>query len=279
MNLALIVFMRRAITKTEALIVAEMKKTFQQRQEKNPRYSLRAYARSLEIEASNLSEILSGKRALSIFVAEKILKHLDCSREQQDAMMNDFKVELDQAKRFRKQSSNEYLVEEEGFNEIATWYHMAILTFFETPHYDGTVQSVAKYFGMETDKVQSALDGLVKMGLLRLENGKYEKVAATYRAPKENPEKKQRVGSDQIVADSMDLAADLFTHYTYEEKEVWAAYMALNPARMSEARTYYREGVTKFLSSFSCTPGEESDVYQISFQMVPLKNAGTLFDK
>lgn len=271
--------MRRAITKTEAVIVAEMKKTFQQRQEKNPRYSLRAYARSLEIEASNLSEILSGKRALSLFVAEKILKHLDCSREQQDSMMSEFKLELDQAKKFRKQSSNEYLIEEEGFHEIATWYHMAILTFFETPHYDGTIESVAKYFGMESDKVKSALDGLVKMELLRMEEGRYEKVAATYRAPKENPEKKRRVGTDQIVADSMDLAADLSAHYTHQEKEVWATYMALNPARMGEARTYYREGVTKFVSSFSCTPGEESDVYQISFQMVPLKNAGSLFDK
>lgn len=45
---------------------------FNERKEKNSRYSLRAYARSLGVSSGQLSEILSGKRPLSHKLARRI---------------------------------------------------------------------------------------------------------------------------------------------------------------------------------------------------------------
>lgn len=45
---------------------------FNDRKEKNPRYSLRAFARSLGVSSGQLSEILSGKRPLSHKLARRI---------------------------------------------------------------------------------------------------------------------------------------------------------------------------------------------------------------
>ncbi|WP_413291098.1 helix-turn-helix transcriptional regulator [Bdellovibrio sp. HCB337] len=45
---------------------------FNERKEKNPRYSLRAFARSLGVSSGQLSEILSGKRPLSHKLARRI---------------------------------------------------------------------------------------------------------------------------------------------------------------------------------------------------------------
>lgn len=56
-----------AKTASEYLIAA-----FQERKEKNPRYSLRAFARSLGVSSGQLSEILSGKRPLSHKLARRI---------------------------------------------------------------------------------------------------------------------------------------------------------------------------------------------------------------
>jgi len=42
----------------------------------NPRYSLRAYARRLEMDPSELSRVLAGKRSLSLPVCRKILPKL-----------------------------------------------------------------------------------------------------------------------------------------------------------------------------------------------------------
>ncbi|QDK38699.1 TIGR02147 family protein [Bdellovibrio sp. NC01] len=267
--------MRRAITKTEAIIVEEMKKTFQARQEKNPRYSLRAFARSLEIEASNLSEILSGKRALTVFVADKILAHLDCSRERALHLQQEFKSEVDKAKQARKHVTNSELqMEEDTFHQISTWYHMAILTFFETAHYDGTPESVAKYFGLPLATTQRALETLTELGLLGLEDGKYRKLAQTYKAPKEDPSGRKRIGTEQVVMDAIDLSVERGPLYQHSEKEYWAQFMSFNPSRMAEAKNYFREAVIKFITSFTAEAGEESEVFQLSFQMFPLKGAG-----
>jgi len=58
-----------AETKTAAEFLIS---TFNERKDKNPRYSLRAFARSLGVSSGQLSEILSGKRPLSHKLARRI---------------------------------------------------------------------------------------------------------------------------------------------------------------------------------------------------------------
>ncbi len=267
--------MRRAITKTEAIIVEETRKFFEIKQEKNPRYSLRAFAKSLDIEASNLSEILSGKRALTLFVAEKIVTHLDCSQERAKELLQAFTTEFESAKKTRKTVTNSELhMAEESFHQISSWYHMAILTFFETPHYDGTAKSIADYFRLPLKTVEEALEGLVALDLLSLEDGRHSKLALTYRAPKEDPSGKKRIGTEAIVMAGIGLSLDRAMEFQHHEKEYWAQYMSFNPARMAEAKTYFREAVIKFITSFTSQPAEPSEVFQLSFQMFPLNKAG-----
>jgi transcriptional regulator with XRE-family HTH domain len=49
------------------------------RKQKNPRYSLRAYARFLGLDPSTLSRILAGKQPPSITVVRKLLRKLGLS--------------------------------------------------------------------------------------------------------------------------------------------------------------------------------------------------------
>jgi len=56
--------------------------TFNERKEKNPRYSLRAFARSLGVSSGQLSEILSGKRPLSHKLARRIAIALALTEEE-----------------------------------------------------------------------------------------------------------------------------------------------------------------------------------------------------
>lgn len=53
-----------------------LKIQLQRRQELNPKYSLRAFAKKLEISPSKISELLSGKKKLSIKRAENIANRL-----------------------------------------------------------------------------------------------------------------------------------------------------------------------------------------------------------
>lgn len=57
------------------------------RQERNPRYSLRSYARSLSIDPSSLSRMLNGKQDLSLHLGAKVIQQLSLSEEQAQAFV------------------------------------------------------------------------------------------------------------------------------------------------------------------------------------------------
>lgn len=61
---------------------------FNERKEKNPRYSLRAFARSLGVSSGQLSEILSGKRPLSHKLARRISIALALTEEESQKLIH-----------------------------------------------------------------------------------------------------------------------------------------------------------------------------------------------
>jgi len=61
---------------------------FNERKEKNPRYSLRAFARSLGVSSGQLSEILSGKRPLSHKLARRISIALALTDEESQKLIH-----------------------------------------------------------------------------------------------------------------------------------------------------------------------------------------------
>ncbi len=60
------------------LLVSE----FEKRKTRNPRYSLRAFARTLNLDNGFLSKLLSGKTMLSIDLADQLTKRLQLSKEE-----------------------------------------------------------------------------------------------------------------------------------------------------------------------------------------------------
>jgi len=64
-----------------------LRRELQNRQQKNPAYSMRAFARDLDLSASGLSEVLSGKHSLSLRRAITVSKKLGLSEEHADAFI------------------------------------------------------------------------------------------------------------------------------------------------------------------------------------------------
>jgi hypothetical protein len=70
------------MTKSVPLYVQMLLEAFSRRQLRNPLYSLRAFARDLEISVSHLSEVLSQKRGLSQSRAKSLATRLEFSQAQ-----------------------------------------------------------------------------------------------------------------------------------------------------------------------------------------------------
>ncbi len=127
---------------------------YQRRSLKNPRYSVRSFAKSLGVSHSLLSMVLNGKRNPS--------RKLEALIEQ----------------KFREPSTpssrDEYSeIKADQFEKIASWLHYAILSSTTTSK-SFTPKSLAKRFGVTETQVKIAIQDLIRTQLLaKTKSGKW----------------------------------------------------------------------------------------------------------
>lgn len=109
---------------------------------KNPKYSLRAFARAIEVDASILSKVLRGERYFSEELAIRVLDRIDLSYEEREWFLSSLararveaglrrsspaqKRRLAELARERSRELTRELTIDQ-FKIVADWYHYAIL--------------------------------------------------------------------------------------------------------------------------------------------------------
>jgi uncharacterized protein (TIGR02147 family) len=158
-----------------------LKNRLSERVAKNPRYSLRAFAQSLGLTGSALSQIIGGTRYPSPKMAERIFGSLDFDPQEQDAFLNS----LAQAKKIaglkRLSPSLKKRLQESGapsssakeltfetFKVIADWYHYAILELTLTKNFQTDASWIAQQLGISQHEASTALDRLLDLGLIEV---------------------------------------------------------------------------------------------------------------
>ncbi|MFK8137740.1 MAG: TIGR02147 family protein [Bdellovibrionales bacterium] len=129
---------------------------------KNQRYSLRAFAELLETHSGSLSQVLAGKRKLSVKKIE------DWS----------YKLGLDPqtAESFKKESLRREIpgvdtvdLEIEEFYLIQDWYHFAILELVNTQGFSAKPAWIAKRLGIKVVEAKIAIERLMRLNFLSLD--------------------------------------------------------------------------------------------------------------
>lgn len=153
---------------------------FNERKDRNPRYSLRAFARDIGVASSRLSEILRGKVGLSAQRALQIGERIGLANEELEHFISlveleharsDVEKKVASAKVAKRLDRLEELKEDE-FNLIADWYHFPMLEYFKLPNAKADIEHVAATFGLTAQVAQEALERLIRLGYLgRSENG------------------------------------------------------------------------------------------------------------
>jgi len=143
---------------------------------KNESYSLRAYARSLGLPPSTLSEVLKNKKKLTAPNAEKISRSLKLNKKeskylsllcQAETEANNLKLKeikseiesLADLEKRKKLNSNEY-------GSLCRWHFFALVELAALPNFQLTVESGTKALGLDKALISSALDQLLTKGVL-----------------------------------------------------------------------------------------------------------------
>jgi uncharacterized protein (TIGR02147 family) len=135
----------------------------------NPNYSLRSFAKSLNVEPSALSQIINGKRPLTEKMKIRLGSALGlCIRELE-------KIPRDQSqKRGRAIARSYQQITHDTFGVISDWYHYAILELTYIDGFKSDAGWIAKKLGITKSEVNIATERLFRLGLLnKTEDGQW----------------------------------------------------------------------------------------------------------
>lgn len=143
-----------------------LKSELMRRMAKNPRYSLRAFAKSLAVDHSTLSQILRFKRKISSTTCQEMCRALGLDAEAQQRFTNflDQENQTEDLMKFHQLRMDLFLM-------TSDWVHDAILELTRLKHFKSEISFVTKALGVSVEEAQTAVDRLLRLELLKIENG------------------------------------------------------------------------------------------------------------
>lgn len=233
-----------------------------QRCQKNPRYSLRAFSQLLNMDASSVSQILSGKRQVSIKVIDKICESLGAPPIQKKAFLQN----LNRKRPLLKKNKIPYeLMEQDTFACISDWYHFAILEMIHLKVFQNSASWISKRLGITSTEVKIALDRLKRLKLIEEKKGTLvrTKIFLTNFSPGMTS-----AAHKNLQRQLIQKAIDAIDTCPQEAKDITSMTMSIDVTKMPEARkiiTEFRRKMSHFLED-----GNRNSVYQLTVQLYPL---------
>jgi len=249
---------------------------FQQRLNKNPSYSLRAFARDLGIPVSNLSDVLRKKRGLSTESASKMVEVLKMGSDEGRYFVALVQKEHGRSVSVRNEAKRRIksLESIQGFNEISlekfsivsNWVHFALLELSHVDGFDGSPKWMADRLGVSQGEIEEAIERLLKLGLLKRDvHGALKDAEIDLATGNDVPSKYIREHHRQIL----EKAGQTLEVVPVEEREYSVTMMAIDESKLSEAKAALREFRKKFCKNVQRSK-KKNRVYCFSTQFFPL---------
>jgi uncharacterized protein (TIGR02147 family) len=238
---------------------------------RNPNYSLRAFARTLDLSPSAVHEILNGKRNFSPKLAKKILEKLHTPPHEIEATIAALtkikkqKGELDSEKNL---ASEHYArLSQDQFSLISEWYHFAILSLAETQDFQSEPSWIAKRLGITLTQTTEAISRLERLGML-LRNPVTHTLTCTGQSFSTTDEIKNlavRKSHHQMI----ELACRSLEQDQVTERDFTTYTLAIDPDRLPEAKRRIRNFSVELMQFLESGP-KKTQVHALCIQTFPL---------
>jgi plasmid maintenance system antidote protein VapI len=128
---------------------------------RNPRYSLRAFARYLGLDHSTLSQLLRGRRRFTTAMIERVGKRLALTPQMITQL-----VELERTPTEPWVSRELKQLSRDAALTLAEWHHHAILELTHLATFKADVRWISRVLDVSVDQVTMAITRLARLGLL-----------------------------------------------------------------------------------------------------------------
>jgi uncharacterized protein (TIGR02147 family) len=247
---------------------SELQKIIQHRlnqaQLKNPRFTLRAMAKKMELSSGALSEILSGKRVVASKLAQKICSKLDIDLHEKSRIF--YEPELAKDREKNKIGSEEiYQLSQDQFAMLSQWPHFALLSLLNTKGCQHNVDWMAERLGLSKKTLGEVLARLLRLDLVRYDQ--HGKLLRT---------KKSLKTTDDLVSYSvrkshlgdMELAKSLLDKVGVQHRDYTSISIPTDLKTLNKAKTLIRKFQDEMMNLL--WTAEADQVYKMSVYLYPL---------
>ena len=247
----------------------------EQRSAKNASYSLRAFARDLNMNASRLSEILNRKKGISEKAAKEVAENLNLNDKEKEFFILSATSQHSRSSKIKEEATlnlknqlkiKAHDVSLEEFERAQNWYHFAILELIELKDCDHTVKWFAQKLKLKTVVVQGAVDRLLSLGWLSLKDGKFVARDNESQSSYDVPSNAIKKYHEEILNKA---GQSLFTD-DVKEREFLNMTLAFSQDQVDEAKEAIRKFQKEFAEKFYVPEKEKDSVYQLSVQLFRL---------
>ena len=236
-------------------------KHFQERKNRNSSYSLRAFARDLQISAAALSQYLSRKRELSKTNKEKVATRLQFSPVESTMFFEQRpKSRIEQHKA---------ILSEDLFNLIGDWVSFAILSLAKIKNQSAQPNKIAKRLGIETEAVETALERLVRLKLISVKNNRLFRTPNALTTTDDVPSAAIRKYHSSLLQ----KAQDALHNEPLERRDISAMTFPASSKHMAEIKKILRSTQNK-IAKLTQT-GDADEVFVIATQYFALTQSNT----
>jgi uncharacterized protein (TIGR02147 family) len=258
----------------ETTVAQILLKEIKDRKKSNPNYSIRAFARDLQLSAGFLSDVLKEKRTLSSDRAAEIGKKLKYNKIELSHFVNisrysnaknssHKKLIQDHLKSSKKMMISVRKMKADQFAVIADWYHFAILELVEIEGFESSPDWIAKRLKISVSEVEMALDRLAKLKMISInDKGFIRKL--------ENNEVMSfpSAAIRKFHTQQLNKAKEALERLQYESRIMQGITMAVDPKKIPQAQELITEFRNKMYQLFE--NGDKKNVYHLAIQLFPL---------
>jgi uncharacterized protein (TIGR02147 family) len=252
------------------LLMSEFKK----RTDRNPRYSLRSFGRTLDISAATLSRVFNKKSCLSLDQAEKAADRLGLGPQLRKNFISSVvrsqksRSLKRQDPRIRQFSLQQYVqpVTNEDYALISEWFYAAILEMTFLPEFRMSAAWVASQLEITVSQASLALQRLRALGYIA-KNSEGKWIKSTQHLTTQDKSKTEPALKKKQIA-IRNKAIDAIQNSSLKSRKMTTITMAIDPALLPEAFKrieQFNQSLCEFLES-----GNRKQVYVMEIGLFSL---------
>ncbi len=232
---------------------------FSKKRSRNPQFSIRAFAKYLDVDHSNLSKILKGQKDAGLNYISKIEERLNLTEEILLSASN-------QGIQFEDLTMDVFLV-------VSNWYYDAILEMTKLNEFSPSVEAISKKLGLTKLEVSEAIKRLEKLGLLEITDNQW-KDNSEYNTFVTNTYTSKAQQNYQI--EILEKGIEAIREVPRDQRSQSSMTMAISKSQLDKANIEIKNFRRKISEILEESGDIKDDVYQLSVSLFPILKSGTI---